>query len=211
MEPDITEKTADKTAKKAEQSKRSAYGLYALLAFVIVSGLIVWIARQVAPSEIEYRLHAEQLAGQQDWQGLEALAEKWRAHHPESGMSHAARADAMRMRGHFAEAENEYDQALGKDADHHEVWAHLGIMRLESGKYPEARAACRKSVALQADHAPGWYCATLAHAELGEIQAVKESLSALAKLDPRLHGTALGIIKNHVCMRQKHALADLCL
>jgi tetratricopeptide (TPR) repeat protein len=175
--------------------------LVVLITLLTVSGFAVWLSSSKPLSDLDYRQQAEQLAQQQNWEALEKLAKRWFHDHPETGMSHAALGDSMRMRGNFSGAATEYAKALEQDVDNHQIWAYHGIMLLEGGFFAKAATSCEKSVALNPQHAEGWYCLALAHAELGQPDATSAALSRLEPLNPPLLETAQRVIREHTCKK----------
>lgn len=112
----------------------------------------------------------------------------------------------MRMRRNFSGAETEYAKALEQDASNHQIWAYRGIMLLEKGLYAEAKVSCEKSVTLNPQHAEGWYCLSLANAELGSTKAMANALSKLEPLNASLLETASLVIYEHICKKSGNNL-----
>lgn len=182
-----------------------------LLTILIVSGIAIWLSNNKTYSDTEYRREAGLLAEKQDWGALEKLASRWRNEHPQSSMSHTVLGDILRMRGNFSGAETEYALALERDAGNHQVWAYHGIMSLEQGHFSQAAASCKSSVSINTQHAEGWYCLALAHAELNQTDAASAALSKLTSLNPQLLETAKRIIREHTCKKTGIQLnASLC-
>lgn len=181
------------------------------LAILIASGIAIWLSNNKTYSDTEYRQEAELLARKQDWDALEKLAYRWRNEHPQSSMSHTVQGDIFRMRGNFSDAEAEYAKAIEQDTGNHQVWAYHGIMSLEQGHFPKAAASCKSSISINAQHAEGWYCLALAHAELNQADAASEALSMLSSLNPQLLETAKRVIREHTCKKSGIQLsASLC-
>lgn len=187
--------------------------LAALIIILATAGVIAWFYNVTPRSEYEYRQQAEQLAQQQDWEALGRLAKHWRNAYPTSSMSYIALGDSMRMRRNFSGAEIEYAKALEQDASNHQIWAYRGIMLLEKGLYAEAKMSCDKSVTLNQQHAEGWYCLSLANAELGSTKAMANALSKLEPLNALLLETASRVIYEHICKKSENDLgkSNYCL
>ncbi len=177
--------------------------LVALAAFAVaIVFLIFWQRSASVPGEREYRQQAQELANRQDWNGLEELTKRWATHHPDSGVMHAARADVFRMRGQYATAADEYDKALAIEKDQPQLLVYLGISLLETGNYRRAQEACRTGTTLATQFPDGWYCLSLASAEMDDPQTMQTALAALKQLKPDLHQTAARIIHDHICPRK---------
>lgn len=176
--------------------------LAALIAMFATLGLIVFgLYHATLRSEFEYRQQADRLVQQQDWEALENLAKHWRNAYPTSSMSYIALGDSMRMRRNFSGAEAEYARALEQDQSNYHIQAYRGIMLLEKGQYTEAQASCEKSVALNPQHAEGWYCLSLARGELGSAKSMANAIAKLEPLSPILLETAKRVIYEHICKK----------
>lgn len=190
------------TIRKQKLAVLGALGL-AILFFIF------WQTYANMPSELEYRQQAQERANRQDWNALEELAKHWAEHYPNSGMMHAARADVFRMRGQYSAAADEYSKALSIEKDHPQLLAYLGISLLETGNYQQAKETCRKSTNLAAHLPDGWYCLSLASAELDDAQTLHTALAELQRLYPESYQTAERVIRTHICIK-KSAEPDWC-
>lgn len=184
--------------------------VFILVIIVIIVVLFAFMYKKPM-TELEYRQEAEKIAQRQEWLTLETLAKKWQQQYPASEMSHTALGDSLRMRGNFSAAAEAYGNAIKIAPGNPEIWAHHGVMMLELSNFEQAAGSCQSSITINPGFAQAWYCLALAAAELNQAEPSLFALSKLAALNPKLHETALSILRNHTCKKlDKKSPSSLC-
>ncbi len=136
-------------------------------------------------SEVEWLNRAAALESRKDWQGLQALANRWIKAQPQSASAWFALGEADGNLGQYAQAIDAYRQALRINPQDAEAWNNLGFSYIGAGQYAQAIEACRQALQINPQNAKAWGNLGVAYGGAGQYaQAIDAERRAL-RINPQ--------------------------
>ena len=107
-------------------------------------------------SEVEWINRAAALESRKDWQGMQALADRWIKAQPRRAIAWGVLGEADGNLGQYAKAIEADRQALQINPQYADAWYNLGIDYDHAGQYAQAIAAYRQALRINPKFAKAW-------------------------------------------------------
>ena len=107
-------------------------------------------------SEVEWINRAAALESRKDWQGMQALAERWVKAQPHSAIAWFVLGEADDNLGQHARAIDAYRHGLRINPQYTDAWYGLGVAYDHAGQYAQAIAAYRQALRINPKFAKAW-------------------------------------------------------
>ena len=148
-------------------------------------------------SEVEWLNRAAALQSSKDWQGLQALAERWIKAQPHSAIAWFALSEADDNHGQYAQAIAAYRQALQINPQNADTWDNLGAAYDQAGQ--QALDAVRQALQIIPQDAVAWYNLGLAYDDAGQHAKAIDAYRHALQINPQNADTwyNLGIAYGH--------------
>ena len=134
-------------------------------------------------SEVEWLNRAAALESRKDWQGLQALAERWIKAQPLSAIAWFALGEADDNLGRYAQAIDAERQGLQINPRDADAWNNLGLAYGHAGQYAQAIAAERRALQINPQDAHAWLVLGLVYLQTGQQNQALAVYQHLKTLD----------------------------
>ena len=147
-------------------------------------------------SEVQWLNQATALESAKDWQGLQALAERWIKAQPQNAFAWFALGEANDKLGQLALAIDANRQALQIDPQNEAGWNNLGDAYGKAGQNEQAIEAYHQALQINPQFAQAWNNLGLAYADAGQYAQAIEAYRKVLNINPQDAGAwnSLGVV-----------------
>ena len=136
-------------------------------------------------SEVQWINRAVALQSRKDWQGMQALADRWIKAQPHSTSAWFVLGEADDELGQYAKAIEAYRQALQINPQDADAWDNLGLAYDGAGQYAQAIDAERQALQINPQDAGTWYNLGLAYDHAGQSAQAIDAYRQALKINPQ--------------------------
>ncbi len=136
-------------------------------------------------SEVHWLNRAVALQSNKDWQGLQALAERWIKAQPHSAFAWFGLGEADVNLGQYAQAIDAYRQGMQINPQDAGAWTNLGNAYDGAGQYAQACDAYRQGLQINPQDAKAWYNLGVAYDHAGQYAQAIDSYRRVLQINPQ--------------------------